>query len=72
MRASHRENRGLCVGPTECGKGTKWMVVGGGEGLPVGNHLNSASPAEVSLVFKALQSVKVPRRRGSPPTIRMG
>ncbi|MFO0895170.1 MAG: transposase [Phycisphaerales bacterium] len=44
------------------------MVVGSGEGLPVGVHLDSASPAEVNLVFKALKNVRVPRRRGRPRT----
>jgi len=44
------------------------MVVGSGEGLPVGVHLDSASPAEVSLVFKALKTVRVPRHRGMPRT----
>jgi len=34
----------------------------------VGVHLDSASPAEVSLVFKALKAVKVPRPRGAPRT----
>lgn len=43
------EKRGLCVGKTKRGKGTKWMVVTDGQGLPVGVTLESASPAEVKL-----------------------
>ena len=43
------EKRGLCVGKTKRGKGTKWMVVADGKGLPVGGTLASASPAEVRL-----------------------
>ena len=31
--------KGACVGPTKRGKGTKWMVVADGQGLPLGNYL---------------------------------
>lgn len=48
------EKRGLCVGKTKRGKGTKWMVVADGQGLPVGGTLESASPAEVRLAPKAI------------------
>ena len=34
------------------GKGTKWMVVVDGQGVPLGNHLDSASPSEVKLLEK--------------------
>ena len=44
-----REKRGCGVGKTKRGKGTKWMVVVDGRGLPLGNYLHSASPAEVKL-----------------------
>ncbi|OHB57216.1 MAG: hypothetical protein A2Y07_00090 [Planctomycetes bacterium GWF2_50_10] len=37
------------------------MVVVNGEGIPLGNHLDSASPAEVKLVEKTLQTIAVPR-----------
>ena len=48
------EKRGICVGKTKRGKGTKWMVVGDGQGLPVGGTLESASPAEVRLAPEAI------------------
>jgi transposase len=61
------EKRGECVGKTKKGKGTKWMVVVDGQGVPLGNHLDSASPAEVKLVEKTLQTITIPRRgRGAP------
>jgi len=44
------EKRGLCVGPTKRGKGTKLMAVADGHGLPVAIDVASASPAEVKLV----------------------
>jgi transposase len=37
------------------------MVVVDGEGLPLGNHLDSASPAEVTLLEKTLRTIAVPR-----------
>ena len=43
------EKRGCGVGKTKRGKGTKWMVVVDGRGLPRGNYLHSASPAEGKL-----------------------
>ena len=48
------QKRGLCVGKTKKGNGTKWMVVADGQGLPVGGTLASASPAEVILAVDAL------------------
>jgi transposase len=43
------------------------MVVVDGQGIPLGNHLDSASPAEVTLVERTLQQVSVPRAgRGRP------
>ena len=48
------EKRGLCVGKTKHGKGTKWMVVADGQGLPVGGTFESASPAEVKLAPEAI------------------
>lgn len=50
------------VGKTKRGKGTKWMVVVDGKGLPLGNHLGSASPAEVKLAEATLASIRVPNR----------
>jgi transposase len=43
------------------------MVVGDGQGIPLGVHLNSASPNEVTLIEKTLSTVAVPRAgRGRP------
>src|SRR5712664_4621368 len=41
-----RQKRGAGVGKTKRGKGTKWMVVVDGRGLPLGDYLHSASPHE--------------------------
>jgi len=43
------------------------MVVVDGQGVPLGNHLDRASPAEVTLVEQTLRQVSVPRvGRGRP------
>ena len=43
------------------------MVVASGEGIPLGHHLDSASPAEVKLIEKTLDSICVPcKGRGRP------
>ena len=61
------EKKGACVGKTQKGKGTKWLVVVDGQGVPVGNLLASASPAEVPLVEQTLAIIAVPRSgRGRP------
>jgi transposase len=39
------------------------MVVASGEGIPLGIHLDSAAPAEVNLIGRALDNVRVPGRR---------
>lgn len=44
------KKRGLEVGKTKRGKGSKWMVVVDGEGIPIGSTITSASPAEVTLI----------------------
>jgi transposase len=56
------QKRGSGVGKTKRGKGTKWMVVVDGAGLPLGNHLQSASPAEVKLVEATLATIRIGRR----------
>src|ERR1700731_4419192 len=53
------EKRGSKVGKTKRGKGTKWMVVVDGAGVPLGDHLCSASPAEVKLAETTLPSIPV-------------
>jgi transposase len=61
------EKRGSDVGTTKRGKGSKWMVVVDGAGVPLGIHVASASLAEVSLVDATLNTIRVPRiRRGRP------
>jgi transposase len=42
------------------------MVVVDGQGIPIGNHLDSASPAEVTLLERTLEKIAVPRPRGRP------
>ena len=56
------EKRGCGVGKTKRGKGTKWMVVVDGRGVPLGNYLHSASPAEVRLAETTLATIRVGRR----------
>ena len=56
-----REKRGCGVGKTKRGKGTKWMVVVDGCGLPLGNYLHSASPAEVKLAETTLATIRIGR-----------
>lgn len=60
------EKGGAAVGKTKRGKGTKWMVLVDGEGLPLGVRLESASPAEVTLAEATLAQVRVPRCHGRP------
>jgi len=55
------QKRGYAVGKTKRGKGTKWMVVVDGAGVPLGDHLHSASPAEVTLAETTLATIRVGR-----------
>jgi hypothetical protein len=50
------------VGLTRKGKGTKWMVVVDGNGLPLGFHLDGANRAEVRLAEQTLNTL----RSGAP------
>jgi transposase len=59
------EKRGLCVGKTKCGKGTKRMVLVDGQGTPLGVYLDSASPAEVTLLERTLKTVCVAHDKGA-------
>jgi transposase len=54
------------VGLTKKGKGTKWMLIIDGNGLPLGFHLDSANTAEVRLAEATLDTISVPRPRGRP------
>src|SRR5258707_639926 len=47
------------VGLTKKGKGTKWMLVVDGNGVPLGFHLDSANRAEVRLAQQTLDTIKV-------------
>ena len=49
------EKRGLCVGKTKRGKGSKLMAIADGHGLPLAICAESASPAEVKLVSRTLE-----------------
>jgi transposase len=60
------EKGGAAVGKTKRGKGTKWMVLVDGQGLPLGVRLESASPSEVKLAEATLAEVRVPRPKGRP------
>lgn len=50
------EKRGEEVGKTKRGKGTKIMLIGDANGLPVAAHVASASPREITLVEETLDS----------------
>jgi transposase len=52
------------VGKTKRGKGSKLMVLADGKGTPLGILVEKASPAEVKLLERTLDSVKVKKRRG--------
>jgi transposase len=54
------------VGLTRKGKGTKWMLVVDGNGLPLGFHLDSANRAEVRLAQQTLDTISVTRPHGRP------
>jgi transposase len=54
------------VGLTRKGKGTKWMLVVDGNGLPLGFHLDRATTAEVRLAERTLDTIRVMRPRGRP------
>lgn len=56
------EKGGDGIGKTKRGKGTKWMVLVDGQGLPLGARLESASPAKVMLAEATLKEVTVPLR----------
>jgi transposase len=56
------EKRGLCVGKTKRGKGTKIMVLADGRGLPLGAEIASASPHEVTLIEPLLAQRVLPTK----------
>lgn len=52
------------VGLTRKGKGTKWMLVVDGNGLPLGFHLDNANRAEARLAQQTLDTIMVARPHG--------
>lgn len=50
------EKRGVCVGKTKRGKGTKIMAIADRAGLPISIHIEGASPHEVTLVESTLEN----------------
>ena len=56
-----RKKGGAGVGKTKKGKGTKWMLLVDGQGTPLGAHLDSASPSEVRLLEKTIDTIQVRR-----------
>ena len=58
------EKRGLKVGKTKRGKGTKLMVIADAAGLPLAVHTASASPHEVTLVEATLAETVTVGRPG--------
>ncbi len=56
------KKRGAAVGKTKRGKGTKRLVVVDGQGIPLGSHTDSASPAEIRLLEKVMADVRVPKK----------
>jgi transposase len=49
------------VGLTRKGKGTKWMVVVDGQGVPLANYLDSATKGENQLAPQTLAQIQIPR-----------
>ena len=54
--ASARQKRGRAVGNTKRGKGTKITAIADASGFPIAAHIESASPHEVKLVDKTIDS----------------
>ena len=52
---------GALVGPTQCGKGTKIMVLTDAQGTPLSVEIHSASPAEVTLIESLLDRRQLSR-----------
>jgi transposase len=60
------KNGGEKVDLTRKGKGTKWMLVADGSGLPLGFHSDGANRVEVRLAERTLDTSRVARPRGRP------
>ena len=70
MVALPLQKRGLYVGKTKRGKGTKWMVLVDGASNLLGAYLDSASSSEVKLLEKTLETIKVKRSGPGRPRTR--
>ena len=46
------------------------MVVVDGQGIPLGSHTDSASPAEIRLLEKVMADIKVPKKGPGRPETR--
>jgi hypothetical protein len=55
------------VGVCKKGKGTQWMLLIDGHGLPLGFHLNSANTAEVKLAEQTFDTIEVTRQQRAVP-----
>ncbi len=62
------KTRGTGGGTTKVGKGSKVMAVVDGTGLPIGLHVASAQPHELTLAEPTVRTIRVPRCRGRPRT----
>ena len=61
------QKRGPCVGKSKGGKGTKWIVVVDGQGVPIGADLDSAWPSEIKRLEPTMEKIAVPRKGGGRP-----
>ncbi len=61
---------GAGLGKTKRGKGSKCMVLVNGQGIRLGSHTDSASPAEIKLLDKVIGEVRVPKRGPGRPRTR--
>ncbi len=65
-----RKKGGAAVGKTKRGKGTKCVVLVDGQGIPLGSHTDSASPAEITLLDNVIGEIRVPKRGPGRPRTR--
>ena len=61
-----RQKGGAAVGKTKKGKGTKWMALVDGQGIPLGVELAGANRAEVKLVDAVLYKARLGREKRHP------
>ena len=56
------QKRGPGVGKSKGGKGTKWIVVVDGQGVPIGADLDSAWPSEIKRLERTIEKITAPRK----------